>query len=136
MTTLAAPRFSLFRRSAFGLAAVAATFLSACASMSNSSQKGGPDVGLYELRTYTASPGKMAALDARFRDHTISLFKRHGMTPIAFFHAYTPPGQPAADFVLQGPREHGVAGLVNLFGIESPGLTAALAIADAVAAMA
>jgi hypothetical protein len=97
MTPLAAPHLSLFRRSAFGLAAVAATFLSACASMSNTSQKGGPNVGLYELRTYTASPGKMAALDARFRDHTISLFKRHGMTPIAFFHVYTPPGQPADD---------------------------------------
>ena len=43
------------------------------------------------------------------------------------------PGQPAADFVIQGPAEHGVAGLVNLFGIESPGLTASLAIADHVA---
>ncbi|NUZ05112.1 NAD(P)/FAD-dependent oxidoreductase [Piscinibacter koreensis] len=42
------------------------------------------------------------------------------------------PGQPARDFMLQGPGEHGVAGLVNLFGIESPGLTACLAIADAV----
>jgi L-2-hydroxyglutarate oxidase LhgO len=38
------------------------------------------------------------------------------------------PGQPAADFVIQGPAVHGVAGLVNLHGIESPGLTAALAI--------
>ena len=35
----------------------------------------------------------------------------------------TGPGEPAADFVIQGPRVHGVAGLVNLFGIESPGLT-------------
>ena len=40
------------------------------------------------------------------------------------------PGEPAADFVVQGPADHGVAGLVNLFGIESPGLTASLAIAD------
>ena len=38
------------------------------------------------------------------------------------------PGEPAADFVIQGPHEHGVPGWVNLFGIESPGLTAALAI--------
>lgn len=37
-----------------------------------------------------------------------------------------------ADFVIQGPRDHGVAGLVNLFGIESPGLTSSLALADAV----
>lgn len=44
------------------------------------------------------------------------------------------PGQPQADFLIQGPGSHGVEGLVNLFGIESPGLTSCLAIADAVAA--
>ena len=42
------------------------------------------------------------------------------------------PGEPAADFLLQGPAEHGVPGLLNLYGIESPGLTASLAIADEV----
>ncbi|HKB73935.1 MAG TPA: NAD(P)/FAD-dependent oxidoreductase [Burkholderiales bacterium] len=41
-------------------------------------------------------------------------------------------GQPASDFLIEGPAEHGVAGLVNLFGIESPGLTASLAIGDCV----
>ena len=45
------------------------------------------------------------------------------------------PGQAAGDFVLQGPGTHGVPGLVNLFGIESPGLTASLAIAREVASM-
>jgi L-2-hydroxyglutarate oxidase LhgO len=45
------------------------------------------------------------------------------------------PGEPASDFAIQGPREHGVPGLVNLFGIESPGLTASLALADHVAAL-
>ena len=45
------------------------------------------------------------------------------------------PEEPSADFVLQGPREHGVAGLVNLYGIESPGLTASLAIANEVTAL-
>ncbi len=43
------------------------------------------------------------------------------------------PGEPAADFVIQGPRDHGLPGLVNLFGIESPGLTSSLAIAEEVA---
>ena len=44
----------------------------------------------------------------------------------------TGPGEPAADFVIQGPRTHGVAGLVNLLGIESPGLTSCLALGEAV----
>jgi L-2-hydroxyglutarate oxidase LhgO len=43
------------------------------------------------------------------------------------------PKDPAPDFLVQGPAEHGVAGLVNLFGIESPGLTASLALARDVA---
>jgi len=42
------------------------------------------------------------------------------------------PTEPAADFVVQGPTDHGVPGLVNLYGIESPGLTAALAIGEVV----
>ena len=45
------------------------------------------------------------------------------------------PGEPAADFRIDGPARHGVPGLVNLFGIESPGLTSALAIAEEVAAL-
>lgn len=40
------------------------------------------------------------------------------------------PTEPAADFMIAGPATHGVCGLVNLFGIESPGLTSSLAIAE------
>jgi L-2-hydroxyglutarate oxidase LhgO len=46
------------------------------------------------------------------------------------------PDRPAGDFLIQGPDEHGVAGLVNLFGIESPGLTASPALAEHVARIA
>lgn len=42
------------------------------------------------------------------------------------------PGEPAGDFVLDGPQSHGIAGLINLFGIESPGLTSSLAISGKV----
>jgi L-2-hydroxyglutarate oxidase LhgO len=45
------------------------------------------------------------------------------------------PGEPAADFRIEGPETHGVPGVIHLFGIESPGLTASLAIADYVQVM-
>ena len=49
--------------------------------------------------------------------------------------AYMGPGEPPADFRIDGPSNHGVAGIVNLFGIESPGMTAALAIGEEVVAI-
>jgi L-2-hydroxyglutarate oxidase LhgO len=45
------------------------------------------------------------------------------------------PAEAAADFIIQGPQDHGVKGLVNLFGIESPGLTSSMAIGALVAGM-
>ena len=39
-----------------------------------------------EMRTYTTPPGKVAAIDARFRDHTIALFAKHGMTNLGYYH--------------------------------------------------
>jgi hypothetical protein len=47
---------------------------------------GNADVGrVFELRTYTAAAGKLDALNARFRDHTIALFRKHGMEVIGFW---------------------------------------------------
>lgn len=40
---------------------------------------------VFELRTYTATPGNLGALNARFRDHTMALFKKHGMTNIGYW---------------------------------------------------
>jgi hypothetical protein len=40
---------------------------------------------VFELRTYTASEGKLDALSARFRNHTVELFKKHGITSVGFF---------------------------------------------------
>ena len=40
---------------------------------------------IFEMRTYTASPGKIQALHARFRDHTCKLFEKHGMTNVGYW---------------------------------------------------
>jgi hypothetical protein len=40
---------------------------------------------VFEMRTYTASPGNLKALESRFRDHTVKLFEKHGMTNIAYW---------------------------------------------------
>jgi NIPSNAP len=43
------------------------------------------DSRCFELRTYTAAPGKLEALNARFRDHTCALFRKHGMEIVGFW---------------------------------------------------
>jgi hypothetical protein len=40
---------------------------------------------VFEVRTYTAEPGKLEALQARFRDHTVQIFNKHGMTSVGYF---------------------------------------------------
>lgn len=46
---------------------------------------------VFELRTYTAAPGKFDALNKRFRDHTVALFTKHGMTHVGY---WTPTEEP------------------------------------------
>jgi hypothetical protein len=55
------------------------------------------DTRIFELRTYHAAPGKLDALNARFRDHTNKLFEKHGMTIIGF---WTPTDPKEADKTL------------------------------------
>lgn len=50
------------------------------------------DGRVFELRTYVATPGKLGDLHARFRDHTMKLFEKHGMTNIAYFQLNQPEG--------------------------------------------
>jgi len=52
---------------------------------------------VFELRTYTAPPGKLEALKTRFRDHTIRLFKKHGMESIGY---WTPQDAPNSENTL------------------------------------
>ena len=46
---------------------------------------------VFELRTYTAHPGRLEELHARFADHTIQLFERHGMTNVGYFSPQDAP---------------------------------------------
>ncbi|TVR95311.1 MAG: NAD(P)/FAD-dependent oxidoreductase [Rhodospirillales bacterium] len=95
----------------------------------------GPDVEWVKAVDYGVDPGRIPAFAAAIRRYwpDLAADRLHpayaGVRP-----KVQAPGEPPADFVIQGPESHGVPGLVNLFGIESPGLTACLAIADTVAA--
>jgi len=95
----------------------------------------GPDVEWVEAIDYRVDPARACSFDAAVRRYW------PGLPDDALQPAYagirpklSGPGAGPADFVIDGPGQHGVPGLVNLFGIESPGLTAALAIAEEVVA--
>jgi hypothetical protein len=47
---------------------------------------------VFELRTYHTLPGRLPALLARFRDHTVKLFEKHGMTNVGYWVPQDPPG--------------------------------------------
>ncbi|HEY0181207.1 MAG TPA: NAD(P)/FAD-dependent oxidoreductase [Rhodopila sp.] len=91
----------------------------------------GPDVEWIETIDYTVDPSRADGFYAAVRRYWPGL-KDGALQPgYAGIRPKTvPKGAPGQDFVVQGPQTHGVAGLINLFGIESPGLTASLAIAD------
>lgn len=62
------------------------------------SQPAGEDrIRLFEIRTYTTEPGKLDALNARFRDHTTKLFEKHGMANIGY---WTPAEGPRSEDTL------------------------------------
>jgi L-2-hydroxyglutarate oxidase LhgO len=94
----------------------------------------GPDVEWIEHIDYAVDPRRAELFYAAIRTYWPALPDGAlapgyaGIRPK--LHA---PGGPPADFLAQGPEFHGVTGLMNLFGIESPGLTAALAIGEHVA---
>jgi hypothetical protein len=60
----------------------AALILALSIPASAQGEAGGP---VYELRTYTAAEGKLDAVVARFRNHTVKLFEKHGMTNIGYW---------------------------------------------------
>ncbi|MET0679576.1 MAG: NAD(P)/FAD-dependent oxidoreductase [Burkholderiales bacterium] len=93
----------------------------------------GPDVEWLDAIGYDVDPRRADGFYAAIREYWPGLADGRlapgysGIRP-----KIVGPKDKAADFVVAGPRDHGVPGLVNLFGIESPGLTCALAIGDAV----
>jgi hypothetical protein len=54
-------------------------------ALAGGSRAADPDTRLYELRIYYAAPGKLDALHARFRDHTMKLFEKHGLANVGYF---------------------------------------------------
>ena len=94
----------------------------------------GPDVEWIDHIEYSVDPRRADRFYAAIREYWPGLADGRLAPDYAGIRPkIVGPGAPAADFVIQGPVDHGVPGLVNLFGIESPGLTASLAIADEVA---
>lgn len=93
----------------------------------------GPDVEWIERIDYRVDPRRANGFYAAIREYWPGLEDGRLQPAYAGIRPkIVGPGAPAADFLIAGPAAHGVPGLVNLFGIESPGITASLAIADEV----
>jgi L-2-hydroxyglutarate oxidase LhgO len=94
----------------------------------------GPDVEWIDEENYDVDPGRAAAFYQRIRDYWPGLPDDSLRPDYAGIRPkLTGPGEPAADFMIDAPKDHGLPGLVHLFGIESPGLTCALSLAQEVA---
>jgi L-2-hydroxyglutarate oxidase LhgO len=97
----------------------------------------GPDVEWIDAPSFEVDPRRGDRFYASVRKYWPAL--RDGALAPAYCGVrpkLAPAGAPAADFLIESPAAHGAPGLVNLLGIESPGLTASLAIAEHVAALA
>lgn len=94
----------------------------------------GPDVHWQETLDYAVDENLRAPFAAAIARYFPALDAARLQPGYAGVRAkLSGPGEPAADFLIQTPADHRLPGLVNLFGIESPGLTASLAIAERVA---
>lgn len=94
----------------------------------------GPDVRWLETLDYAVDENLRAPFAAAIARYFPALDATRLQPGYAGVRAkLSGPGEPAADFLIQTPADHRLPGLVNLFGIESPGLTASLAIAERVA---
>jgi L-2-hydroxyglutarate oxidase LhgO len=93
----------------------------------------GPDVQWTDRYDFDVDPARAASFYPAIRSYWPGLPDGSLVPDYAGIRPkLSAPGEPAADFMIDGPAAHGIAGLVHLFGIESPGLTASLSIAEAV----
>jgi hypothetical protein len=80
-------------------------------------QDGAGSPVVYELRVYHAAPGKLADLLARFRDHTVKIFDRHGLKSVAY---WTPADEPEKSntliYILRHPSREAAAANWKAFG--------------------
>jgi len=96
----------------------------------------GPDMEWVDCVDYAVDPGRVHDFCDAIREYwpqlDASLLQPGyaGVRP-----RLSGPGEEARDFHISGPAEHGIAGIVNLFGMESPGLTASLALGEYIAAL-
>ncbi len=97
----------------------------------------GPDLEWVQARDYAVDPTRDKVFIDAIRRYWPNISNRTLTPAYAGIRAtLSGPGRPPADFCLSGPSQHGVSGVLNLFGIDSPGLTASLALATQVAEMA
>ena len=97
----------------------------------------GPDVEWVDAIDYAVDPARAQRFYPAIRRYWPTLPDGALMPSYSGIRPkIVPPAVASQDFLIQGPRDHGVAGLINLFGIESPGLTSSLAIADYVGELA
>jgi L-2-hydroxyglutarate oxidase LhgO len=97
----------------------------------------GPDVEWVDAIDYAVDPARAERFYPAIRRYWPTLPDGALMPSYSGIRPkIVPPAVAVQDFLIQGPRDHGVDGLINLFGIESPGLTSSLAIADHVAELA
>jgi hypothetical protein len=108
------------KRRTFLHALPAATLLSRSLWAAPQQDKANPSqtaTGIFELRVYHAAPGKLGELEARFREHTIRIFDRHGMKSVAY---WTPLDEPEKSntliYILQHPSREAAAANWKSFG--------------------
>jgi L-2-hydroxyglutarate oxidase LhgO len=95
----------------------------------------GPDVQWIEQEDYTPDPARIARFTQAISTYWPAV-PEGGL--VASYCGIRPkisgPGEPNADFIVQGEAAHGLKGLIHMFGIESPGLTSSMALAEEVMA--